>query len=282
MINKRKFFFIACAIIISLMVVGFFLNLMGEKNHMKDGMPEKTNETISDVEKSKHLAEENKKKEIDAVQEFTIEEKKEIPKVKKKKVDNRVDKKKNLPSQKNNKKSEEEKRKKNPVQLVSDLHNGLSRISSSNSQSFQNTMKLINQTYDIKKMLLMILGDNWKNANKNKKEEMVSVFREYIVRNYIKRFKKIQNPNFINIDEKLVGKNYMMVKTKLVINQNENININYLLTNNNDKWKIFDVLLAGSISEIATKKSEFNKFLSDGKIQPLITALKKKNLQLSK
>ena len=37
----------------------------------------------------------------------------------------------------------------------------------------------------------------------------------------------------------------------------------------------FDVLLAGSISEIATKKSEFSGFIRDGKISPLIEALKK-------
>jgi ABC-type transporter MlaC component len=40
-------------------------------------------------------------------------------------------------------------------------------------------------------------------------------------------------------------------------------------------------LLAGSISEIATKKSEFSSFIRDGKITPLINALKKKNSVLN-
>ena len=46
------------------------------------------------------------------------------------------------------------------------------------------------------------------------------------------------------------------------------------------EWKIFDVLLAGSVSEIATKKSEFKSFIADGNINPLIDALKKKNKTL--
>ena len=55
------------------------------------------------------------------------------------------------------------------------------------------------------------------------------------------------------------------------------MSINYLLSLKNEKWKIFDVLLAGSVSEIATKKSEFKSFIKDGDINPLIEALSKKN-----
>ena len=51
---------------------------------------------------------------------------------------------------------------------------------------------------------------------------------------------------------------------------------------NNGEWKIFDVLLAGSVSEIATKKSEFNSFISNNNIEGLIQALKSKNLILQK
>ena len=39
---------------------------------------------------------------------------------------------------------------------------------------------------------------------------------------------------------------------------------------------------AGSISEIATKKSEFKSFIQDGDINPLIEALKQKNKVLIK
>ena len=55
----------------------------------------------------------------------------------------------------------------------------------------------------------------------------------------------------------------------------EEVSINYLLSSQGSQWKIFDVLLAGSISEIATKKSEFKLFLENGNINPLIEALKK-------
>ena len=44
-------------------------------------------------------------------------------------------------------------------------------------------------------------------------------------------------------------------------------------------WKIFDVLLDGSVSEIATKKSEFRIYIKEKKIDELIKALKNFNGQ---
>ena len=77
-------------------------------------------------------------------------------------------------------------------------------------------------------------------------------------------------------NQKKIGEKFMLVKTDLVVDKEE-VSISYLLSLDKNKWRIFDVLLAGSISEIATKKSEFSAFIRDGKITPLIDALKKQN-----
>ena len=59
------------------------------------------------------------------------------------------------------------------------------------------------------------------------------------------------------------------------MSNDEKVSISYLLSLKRQEWKIFDVLLAGSVSEIATKKSEFKSFIANGNINPLIDALKK-------
>ena len=128
-------------------------------------------------------------------------------------------------------------------------------------------------------MLKMIIGDSWKNLNKEIKKEIINVFEEYIAKNYIKRFSKIKNLQFSSLEEKKIG-NYRTVKSNLILDNDEKISISYLLSPKRQEWKIFDVLLAGSVSEIATKKSEFKSFIVDGNINPLIDALKKKNKTL--
>ena len=110
---------------------------------------------------------------------------------------------------------------------------------------------------------------------RRKKKELTEVFQSYIASNYLRMFEKISNPSFEQSAEKKIGKNYRLIKTFLILNKNEKVEINYLLLKKNEEWKIFDVLLAGSVSEIATKKSEFSKFLKNGNIEELINELKK-------
>ena len=139
---------------------------------------------------------------------------------------------------------------------------------------------LVNKTYNIEKMISMIIGSKWKSINKNKQEEISLVFGEYVVRNYIKRFKKIINVSFENLGSKELKRNFFLVQTKLKIIDDDDVKIDYLLSKKGKTWKIFDVLLAGSVSEIATKKSEFSSFISNENIDELINALKRQNTKL--
>ncbi len=178
------------------------------------------------------------------------------------------------------KKSYQEKKIKiseTPKQVVNNLHIGLKKVSEKNVQSYNNLINLVKNTYNAETMIAKIIGDTWKKTSRKDKEEIVTIFQEYIAINYFKRFKKIKDPTFIFKESKKIGEKFILVKTNLVVDKEEEIPINYLLLLNNNKWRIFDVLLAGSISEIATKKSEFSGFISDGKITPLINALKKQN-----
>ena len=63
----------------------------------------------------------------------------------------------------------------------------------------------------------------------------------------------------------------------ILIADNERIKIDYLLALKNDQWKIFDVLLDGSISEIATKKSDFKKIINEEGVRGLVKNLRERN-----
>ena len=159
-------------------------------------------------------------------------------------------------------------------QTVVTLQKTLKEISQNESLDiFLKTLEAVKTLYDAKKMIQMIVGINGVRLPK-KKKKLTQVFEEYITSNYLKMFKKIKNPSFKLIDEKKIGNNYILIKTYLIINDHENVEINYLLIKNKNGWRIFDVLLAGSVSEIATKKSEFSKYLKNNDINKLINALK--------
>ena len=177
-------------------------------------------------------------------------------------------------------KKDELKNSSDPKDVVNNLHVGLKKVSEKKSNSIADLINLVKNTYNAEKMIEKIIGDTWKKTNKKDQEEIVIIFQEYIARNYFKRFNKIKNPAFNYKESKKIGDKFMLVKTDLVVGKEE-VSINYLLLFDDNKWRIFDVLLAGSVSEIATKKSEFSSFIRDEKITPLINALKKKNSVLN-
>ena len=162
------------------------------------------------------------------------------------------------------------------------LQNGLIDISKNkNKDFFKSTLILVEKTYNSEKMIRMIIGKEWNEFSQSQKKQIHKVFQEYISLNYNQRFRKINEPNFKINGKKKIGEKYFYVQTPLIIKDQEKVEINYLLNQTEKKeWKIFDVLLAGSISEIATKKSEFSKIIKDKGIDHLIESLKKKNDEL--
>ena len=166
-----------------------------------------------------------------------------------------------------------------PSETIDLLHNTLKKIVSSNIDN-KKVQSVISNTYNIERMLALIIGEVWKKSISKDQMALKKVFEEYIAKNYILRFKNIKSLEFGKLEINQAGKNYRMAKTKLIINSKDIVPLNYLLDQTNNSWKIFDVLIDGSISEIATKKSEFKSFTNQDDLKPLLEALQKKNSTL--
>ena len=178
----------------------------------------------------------------------------------------------------NTKKKDSFKDFEDPMMTVNFLHEGLKKISSNNNSDLKNVLKVINRTYDAEKMLKMIIGAGWRTQENEKKKELIMVFKKYISKNYLKRFSKINDVSFSNEKKEKISSDFFLVRSNLIIKQ-EKISIDYLLHLKDNTWKIFDVLLDGSVSEIATKKSEFRIYIKEKKIDELIKALQNFNGQ---
>ena len=161
------------------------------------------------------------------------------------------------------------------IQTVNKLQEILFEITEKKETvSFDKTTQSITKLYETRKMIRMIIGDKWKKIPESKKDEVTLLFGRYIAQNYIKQFSKFNSIQFNSKGKKKIGEKYLLVKSVLILNKKDKIKINYLLINNKG-WKIFDVLVDETISEISTKKSEFGKYLQDGNIDLLIKELRK-------
>ena len=161
---------------------------------------------------------------------------------------------------------------------INELHKSLIKISSKTINSDNLTLidDVIKNSYDLEKMGKMIIGVDWKQMDTNTKKEFINVFKRFISVNYLRRFNKITDLSFEHQTVTNIEDKFKLARVILTAD-NEKIKIDYLLGFKNEKWKIFDVLLDGSISEIATKKSDFKKIIREEGVDGLLKNLRIRN-----
>ncbi len=161
---------------------------------------------------------------------------------------------------------------------INKLHNALIQNNSSKDERkerIKNLKRTLSGIFDNRKMIKMIYGSKWKALKQKSRNELSDVFLDYMTYNYEKRFRKIDNLNFKFVDEDKLNENYVLVKTNLITSENP-VEISYILEKKKGTWNIIDILLIGSISEIATKKSEFMAIIEESGPDGLILAIKSK------
>ncbi len=266
---KKNPYYVIIFLIFLMFLVTFLINHKGSDELAKE----------EDVKISKSDYESESKDEMEKLERKKKEDEVKNKSTKKEKEDIKIKKIKPVISKKEKDENKIKSKILSPRETIVELHSGLKKINSKSLTVFELTLKNVKLNYNSEKMLSMIIGNQWKNVSNKKRKEIINIFEEYIAKNYVRRFSKIKDFSFIENKEQNVGK-FVMIRSNLVIGKKEKVSISYLLSNDQNKWKIFDVLLAGSVSEIATKKSEFKSFIKGGNIDPLIDALKKKNKDL--
>ena len=161
---------------------------------------------------------------------------------------------------------------------VNELHESLIKISNKtiNSDNLAMIDDVVKNSYDLEKMGKIIIGIDWKQMDTKTQKEFINVFKRFISVNYFRRFNKINELDFEHQTVTDIEDKFKLARVILTAD-NEKFKIDYLLGFKNEKWKIFDVLLDGSISEVATKKSDFKKIIKEEGVSGLIKNLSIRN-----
>ena len=161
---------------------------------------------------------------------------------------------------------------------VNELHENLIKISDKtiNSDNLAMIDDVVKNSYDLEKMGKIIIGIDWKQMDTKTQKEFINVFKRFISVNYFRRFNKINELHFEHQTVTNIEDKFKLARVILTAD-NEKLKIDYLLSFKNEKWKIFDVLIDGSISEVATKKSDFKKIIKEEGVSGLVKNLRIRN-----
>jgi len=140
----------------------------------------------------------------------------------------------------------------------------------------------IRQTYDLPLMTRLTVGPPWQNVPPDQQRQLVQAFEEFTVSTYANRFDGYSGEKLVVSPEPKKTANGMIVQTQLIKSDGEPVQLNYLMRESNGAWKIIDVFLKGTVSELATRRSEFTSVLRRDGPGGLIKLLAEKTAAESK
>lgn len=132
----------------------------------------------------------------------------------------------------------------------------------------------VTAAYDLPAMTRIAVGPTWTTLTPEQQAAITSAFSRMTIATYARRFDGYDGERF-EVDPKVVERGAdRIVNTRLVPKNGEAVSLNYLLRNAGGDWKIVDVYLSGTISELATRRAEFSSILKSGGADALATTLR--------
>src|SRR4029079_19400006 len=134
--------------------------------------------------------------------------------------------------------------------------------------------------FDIPLMTRLAVGPEWAGLHETQRQQVSQAFVRYIAAVYAERFDSYSGERLQVIGEK-ASAGGTIITSRIIKSDGAPVDVNCLMRQNGGVWQIADVYLDGTISELATRRSEFAAILRTGGINGLIQALNTKAAALS-
>ena len=124
-------------------------------------------------------------------------------------------------------------------------------------------------------MARLAVGPSWASLSEAQRQQMAASFGRYISAIYADRFDSYAGQN-LEVTGQQPAPFGVMVRSQIIKADGEPVEVDYMMRSSGDGWLISDIYLDGTISEVATRRSEFAAILKQDGIDGLIAALNRK------
>jgi phospholipid transport system substrate-binding protein len=140
----------------------------------------------------------------------------------------------------------------------------------------------VQKAFDLPAMTRLVAGLHWQGFSPADQQQLVGAFSDFSIATYASQFDDYSGESF-EVDRKAdpAPGNDVVVHTKLNQPNDKPVQLDYLLRNNQETWRIIDVYLSGTVSQLAARRSEFSAILRQDGVKGLVAVLKQKTAQLA-
>ena len=147
------------------------------------------------------------------------------------------------------------------------------------TQRYAALAPVIERAFDLPAILQSSVGLRWSGLPPADQQRLLEAFRKFTVASYVANFDQFGGETLtVSPDTRSIGQD-QVVGTRLV-SGGETTPIDYVMRNGAGGWRAVDVLLNGSISQVAVNRSDWRALLATG-AGPLVDSLQRRTATLS-
>ncbi len=138
----------------------------------------------------------------------------------------------------------------------------------------------IRASFNLPLMTKFVVGTSWADASDSQRAQLTAAFSDFSIANYASRFSGYDGEQFEIVSQK-PSSGGIIVETLLRPKDGDPVHLDYLVRpDEKGAYRIVDVFLNGTISELATRRSEFSSIAKREGIPALVSSITQKSRQL--
>jgi phospholipid transport system substrate-binding protein len=135
----------------------------------------------------------------------------------------------------------------------------------------------VSRTFDLPLMSRLAVGPEWTQLSPDQQQRLTDVFSRYTISVYAQRFDDYNGERFEVDPNPAANASGTLVQTRLIKSDGDKVVLNYLMRQGaSGQWQVIDVYLSGTISELATRRSEFVAVLHSSGADGLVRMLEQR------
>lgn len=139
----------------------------------------------------------------------------------------------------------------------------------------------IRAAFDLPGMAQLMVGPRWASIAAADQQAIIAAFSEWTITTYASQFSSHGGEQFRMLGEGDGGRATQLVRTQLVLPRDAPVAFNYRMRQGADgQWRVIDILLDGTVSQISQRRAEFAAVLAQGGAPALIRALQARTAAL--
>ncbi len=145
----------------------------------------------------------------------------------------------------------------------------------SSKEKSQKILEIVDKFVDWHEVAKRVLGIRWRRVTPQQREKFTQVFKEFVKANYADKFEKYSDEKVVYEKQELdppYARVFLKVYSK---KQPEPISMECRLINNNGKWLVYDILIAG-VSMVNNYRVQIANILVNKSFDDMLKTLEKK------